>query len=134
MGLRYRAGGPTLAEVLPMSTATPPNTGQTEPVPTPTPDIDTFRRLVARWKEDTEFLSSTTKMTAHPAYQEIIRMGPAAVPLILEELRRECDHWFTALRTITGENPVPAEDRGKVERMREAWLRWAEAKGIEPVP
>jgi hypothetical protein len=33
-------------------------------------------------------------MAMLPPYQQIIGMGPPAVPLILEELRREPDQWF----------------------------------------
>lgn len=90
----------------------------------------TFRRLTDRWKEETRFLSSTTAIANHPAYQEIIQMGPPVVPLILDELRREPGWWFAALRAITGENPVPHEDRGRLTRMTEAWLRWAADRGI----
>jgi hypothetical protein len=83
-----------------------------------------FRSLARRWKQDTLFCSSTTDMANHPAYREIIAMGWAAVPLILDELRTEPDHWFWALREITGEDPVAPQDRGVLRKMTEAWLRW----------
>jgi hypothetical protein len=57
-------------------------------------------------------------------YQRIIGMGPAVVPLILEELEREPGHWFWALESITEQNPVPPESAGKVGQMAEAWTRW----------
>ncbi len=53
-------------------------------------------------------------------------MGKAAVPLILDELRTDPRHWFPALQEITGENPVPLEDRGVVRKMAAAWLEWCE--------
>ena len=34
-------------------------------------------------------------------------MGPAVISLVLRELQERCDHWFAALRALTGENPVP---------------------------
>jgi hypothetical protein len=58
----------------------------------------------------------------HPAYQQIIGLGPAGVPLLLRELEREPDHWFWALRAITGEDPVPEEARGRLREMAAAWL------------
>ena len=83
-----------------------------------------FMALVATWKANTRNLSSITEAAMHPAYQEIIGMGIRAVPLILRELERQLDHWFWALRAITGENPVPLEHRGRMEQMRQAWMQW----------
>ena len=88
-----------------------------------------FRELVRQWKEGTRFESSSTAIVMHPAYQQIIGLGREALPLIFLELRQGPDHWFWALRAITGENPIPAEDRGKLPRMTEAWLKWAEHHG-----
>jgi len=51
-------------------------------------------------------------------------MGRGAVPLILAELRKKTEHWFWALKAITGEDPVREEDRGNLERMAQAWLIW----------
>ena len=68
-------------------------------------------------------------MVMHSAYQRIIGMGSTAIPLILEELRHESDHWFWALRAITGENPVEEGDQGRVSHMRQAWLDWGTDKG-----
>ena len=48
----------------------------------------------------------------HPAYREIIAMGEPAIGLILAELETRPDHWFEALRALTGEDPVPPEARG----------------------
>src|SRR5438067_2403633 len=59
-----------------------------------------FRDLVDQWKEATEFTSSTTEMVLHPAYQQIIGMGPVAIPFLIAELRRDPDHWFAALKSI----------------------------------
>src|SRR5262249_7967281 len=76
-----------------------------------------FRRLVDEWKEQSRYLSDSRRMAMLPSYQRIIGMGLPAVPLILEELRGEPDHWFWALEAITEENPVPAQTVGKVRQM-----------------
>ncbi len=91
-----------------------------------------FRLLSQRWKADSEFASSVLEVATHPAYQQIIGMGPAAVPLIVRDLAREPDHWFWALKAITGEDPVPASERGDVSKMTRAWLDWAAENGYEP--
>jgi hypothetical protein len=88
-----------------------------------------FRELSARWRDETEHLSSTDVFT-HPDYQRIIGLGSAIVPALLRDLSRTGAHWFWALRAITGENPVPAEDAGKVRKMIQAWLAWGEARGL----
>lgn len=89
-----------------------------------------FESLARRWREETEFHSAASALFMHPAYQEIIGLGPAVLPLILMDLQHSHDHWFWALRAITGENPVPAEERGKVEQMAERWLDWGRAHGL----
>ena len=93
----------------------------------PVPDAEArFRDLVRQWKEETALTSSVSEMAMHPAYQQIIGMGKEVLPLLLEELRREPDHWFWALKSITGEDPVPPADRSKLQAMTRAWLDWAE--------
>ena len=87
-----------------------------------------FNRLAAEWKSQAEFLASPTKIAELPAYQAIIAAGPAAVPLILDELRREPDHWFVALKRITGEDPVPEDALGDIERMTQGWLDWGHVR------
>ena len=88
-----------------------------------------FADLAQEWREATAFTSSATAMAMHPAYQQIIGMGEAALPSIFQELRREPDHWFWALKAITGEEPVLPADRGQIDRMTKAWLHWAEQRG-----
>jgi len=91
-----------------------------------------FRDLVREWKEATIFTSSGTDMAMHPAYQQIIGMGMEAIPLILAELQREEDHWFWALKSITGADPVVLADRGNLPKMTDAWLHWARTNGWLP--
>lgn len=83
-----------------------------------------FKDLVQSWKAGTWHMSSIRDMVGHPAYRAIVRMGDPAVPLLLRELQTEIDHWFIALSEITDADPVPREDAGIVEKMREAWLSW----------
>lgn len=89
-----------------------------------------FEVLAQRWREETEFHSAASALFMHPAYQEIIGLGPAVLPLMLADLEKTHDHWFWALRAITGENPVPAKERGKVDRMAERWAAWGRARGL----
>ena len=88
-----------------------------------------FRRLAAAWHRDTDYLSSMEDAESHPAYQEIVRLGPEVVPLLLRDLADNHSHWFAALEAITGARPVPASAAGKIPLMAEAWLRWAKDNG-----
>ena len=83
-----------------------------------------FARLTSKWQEETAYLSSPSAIAEHPAYQEIIGMGKAALPLILRDLRKTQAQWFFALRAISGKSPVPLQDRGNVSAMTRAWLEW----------
>jgi hypothetical protein len=89
----------------------------------------TFLELAEQWRRETGMMSLITKMSMHPAYQRIIGMGQAVVPLILRELEQEPDHWFWALQAITGANPVQSEQRGRLKQMAEAWIQWGRENG-----
>ena len=88
-----------------------------------------FDALVTEWRSERSATSSVMEMTMQPAYQKIIGMGEKAIPFIISTLRAdgdEPDHWFWALRVLTGLDPVKDGERGDIVRMAQAWLRWAE--------
>ena len=91
--------------------------------------VTRFLTLKARWESETAVLSSISEIAMHPAYQQIIGMGATAIPLILSEMRKKTGHWFWALKSITGEDPVKPEHRGRIKEMTEAWLRWGKKQG-----
>ncbi len=68
-------------------------------------------------------LSSLHEIVLNESYQQIIGMGPTALPLIANDLKNGPDHWGWALKAITGEDPVPAEHAGDLEAMRRDWLK-----------
>jgi len=88
-----------------------------------------FSELLACWKEESAFLSSAANMAMLPSYQRIVGMGKAAVPWLLQELKREPDQYFWALRAITGADPVATSDRGCIPKMAQAWLEWGQKEG-----
>lgn len=103
-------------------------TGATEPVET---FEDKFRWLASMWRAETAYVSSSSDLVAHPAFQEIVGMGPPVIPLLLRELEKRTGHWHRALRRITGADPVPPAERGNIEKTVEAWLRWGKEQGYE---
>lgn len=94
-----------------------------------TASADRFSQLVERWKSERGPHSSPVRLTDHPAYAEIIALGQQAIPLVLAELRREPDHWFIALRKLTGVDPVRPESRGHLDAMAADWLTWGRKEG-----
>jgi hypothetical protein len=89
-----------------------------------------FRRLADDWKEQARFLSDSRRMAMLRPYQAIIGMGLPVVPLILEELQREPNHWFYALEVITDENPVANAIQGDMRKIADAWLDWGRRQGL----
>ena len=90
-----------------------------------------FADLAKQWRSGVVRDSTVLDMATHPAYQQVIGMGRTAVPFILRELARSPDHWFWALKAITGEDPVPEEERGDLRRMAQAWLIWGARNGYD---
>src|SRR4051794_31702751 len=90
-----------------------------------------FDRLRDEWKAHRGHHSDTTTLVMHPAYQSIIGMGPAVVPVLLRELETNPDRWYWALRAITEEDPVPEGARGNGKAMAKAWLDWGKERGYQ---
>jgi hypothetical protein len=88
-----------------------------------------FRRLEETWRAEVGHLSSYTAMVNHPAFREIVSLGNAVVPLMLRDLEAGPQLWVWALPEITGADPVPPGDGGKIALMSEAWLRWGREHG-----
>lgn len=88
-----------------------------------------FEKLIGEWRKETRGFSSVTDIVLNPAYQNIIGMGVEAVPLLLNELRKNPDHLFWALKAITEADPVPPEDKGRIKRMSYHWLEWGKQNG-----
>jgi hypothetical protein len=88
------------------------------------------RRLLASWREQTGFLSSSTARVTNPAYRELIALGAAALPFLFDDMAQTFDgHLSSALVAITGAQPVPLEQGGKIPKVAERWLAWAREHG-----
>jgi hypothetical protein len=115
------------------SVSSPPRSeaGEARSQPKKDPELERrFRELVAVWQVEVAPLSSSTARVQHPAYREIIALGPAAVPLLLRELEQRPNHWFAALKSLTGIDPVPPCDRGQIGPMTKAWITWGKEHGF----
>ena len=81
-----------------------------------------FDLLVNQWTEETAFHSSLGEIFTNEAYQSIMAMGQAALPLILSELRKKPGHWFYALEKIARSDV--AEGAKNFAEARALWLEW----------
>ena len=98
----------------------------------PAPDHAIFTKLADEWEQATRLVSNIAPFLEHPAYRQIIAMGPAAVPWLLARLDEGCaSHWFVALSELTGAKPVPPESRGRIREMAAAWREWGRQQGYE---
>lgn len=90
-----------------------------------------FRELAVQWREEGGVYSGR-EMFEVPSYRAIMAMGRPVVPLILRELEQRPDHWYFALRHLTGADPVSDEHRGRLHEMARDWVDWGYAHGLLP--
>jgi hypothetical protein len=88
-----------------------------------------FRKSFKQWKAGDKPSSYMIDQMVHPAYQRIIGLGPAALPLILQALQKEPDPWFWALEAITGEKIAIKSESYRYSKTVEAWLQWGRERG-----
>ena len=91
-----------------------------------------FVELAEQWRAQTALESSLHRITENPFYKRIVALGDEVIPLLLRELEKEPDYWFSALRSLTGEDPVALTSRGDVRAMTDAWLNWGRSRGYVP--
>lgn len=89
---------------------------------------DEFDELAERWHEHTDHLSIEWRKCMHPAYQDILGMGEAAVPFILQRLPEEGSAWFWALEHIARKDH--AAGARSIEEALEIWKSWARDKRL----
>jgi hypothetical protein len=89
-----------------------------------------FNRLAEQWRQKTMFMSRAADITADFTYYQIVGLGPAIIPLILRQVQGGEGHWFLALRALTGDDPVKAEEAGHLAKMAQSWIEWGKRRGL----
>jgi hypothetical protein len=103
--------------------------GMAATVTTPSRDTELlFEQLADQWEMDAELSSRSSDAVRHTAYQQIIGIGPSALPLLLARLRDNPGHWFWALAAIAREDP--AEGTSSFDEAREVWLDWGRKRNL----
>src|SRR5881397_4365217 len=102
------------------------------PMPPVEESVETrFRRLERTWLDEIGYSSSPKELCSHWAFQEILGMGEAVVPLMLRDLEERPRLWVWALPKITGIDLAPPSDGGNIAVMSQLWLHWAKEHGYE---
>ncbi len=90
-----------------------------------------FRSLASVWRAETAYLSSSTDLVAHPAFQEIVQMGPAVIPCCCASCRTapaigtaRCGGSPPSTQCLAGEH-------GNIDKAADAWLRWGKEHGYQ---
>lgn len=99
----------------------------------------TFNKLAEQWVKETGFYSNSESIIGHRAYQQIVELGEAALPLVFRELEKGqmAVHWPHVLSAITGADPTPPPKRLPapgwvaldVKAIHKAWLDWGRDQG-----
>jgi hypothetical protein len=89
-----------------------------------------FQLLAEKWKEESRFLSFAKERTELLTYQAIIDMGKPIIPYILMEMQAHPNHWFAALKQLTGTNPILPEYKGNMKAMINDWILWGKKNQI----
>ena len=89
-----------------------------------------FESLKYLWLDETKYSSNIFLTTNHPAHLNIIKLGNQILPLLIEDLQNDNNHWFITLNIISGENPVLPKHTGNVDEMRQDWINWAQINNI----
>lgn len=85
-----------------------------------------FGALADSWIVETRLSSSVTDTFMHPAYQQIIGLGPDVLPLILEDVESGELHWGWALQALTGHDA--AAGAHTLPEARDAWIHWGRSR------
>lgn len=88
--------------------------------------------LLTKLEVATRVLSSVDAMRQTPEYRRLLERGVVIVPQLLSTLRSSPSIAVLALlHDITGQDPVAPQDRGYVQRMVDAWLKWGVDNAVD---
>jgi adenine-specific DNA-methyltransferase len=90
---------------------------------------ETFTRLARQCRRETAVLSNPRQIAAHPAYQQIIRLGTAAIPFIMEAMKIDGALWLQAMSAISGDKPNGLRRSDDIASAIEQWSVLARGRG-----
>lgn len=89
--------------------------------------------LIYEWEVETCFHSSINEIIAHPNFNKLLSFQKELIiPVILNHFKTKSSGnigLFSLILRITGIDPVPEEDVGKIEEMKNHWIKWGKDLG-----
>ncbi|HEX3356314.1 MAG TPA: hypothetical protein VHS31_04965 [Tepidisphaeraceae bacterium] len=86
-----------------------------------------FFALAAIWRRHIRGRSIVNY--SHPAYFQIMTMGRAVVPFLLQDVARGVGTWYVALQSILNVSAESPDARGDAAAVRKAWIDWGKRNG-----
>jgi hypothetical protein len=83
-----------------------------------------FDELASELEESTAGLGSTRRAVRDPAFVEILSLGDAAIPLVVDQLAHSSNRplWLRMLGTFTSSPPGAGQDT--IDEAAAAWIQW----------
>jgi hypothetical protein len=104
------------------------------PLPTATAGLSdraALEALADTLEHETLILSSPSQIAKHAAIGQFRTMSLDDIaPQIFRRIDRHPIVWMTVLSELTGENPIPKYDSGRVRAMVRHWRDWARARNL----
>lgn len=91
--------------------------------------VTTFETLANQWREHCEqvaFSSNMQNRLEHPVFSQLVKLGYAAVPLIMKRLADDSDElpWEFVLQEITHTRFISDSDYIDFEAARDKRMQW----------
>jgi hypothetical protein len=90
---------------------------------------ESFKRLASQCRRETAVLSNPRQIAAHPAYQQIVRLGKPAIAHIIGAMENDGGLWFQAIASIAGEKPKGVQRSTDIGSAIEQWTALSRERG-----
>jgi hypothetical protein len=89
-------------------------------------ELEDFRFCMEALTDDVPLMQSSAEMIAHPAYLEIMKLGPKLIPLIFKEMKNGSFAWNYAYSVHRTGGAVPQCFTAYVFVIGKAFGQWVE--------
>jgi hypothetical protein len=86
-----------------------------------------FQALANAWTQHCQrvrFSSQLEHYLDHPAYHQLVALGPPAIPFIMERYQADPLPWGFVLQAITGIPMIADPNDFSPAEVKQNWLRW----------
>ena len=94
-----------------------------------------FNECIEKISYDTGMYSDLGMIKRHDWYPALKDSGRSILPFVFRRLESDIEggNWICVilLADITGANPIPREDYGRLIKIREHWINWGHENGYK---